>query len=80
MQLTRYWIEFKPDGEHLRLRWGVTALGKVDALTLVQHALGGELPEIERIVENVDIRTLDQNHVVPNMRAPSERGVWYPML
>jgi hypothetical protein len=82
MQLTRYWIEFKQDVEprHLRGGCGVTALGKADALTLLQRALGIELPAIERIDENIDIRTLDQKHVVPNMRTPNERGVWYPML
>jgi len=30
------------------------------------------------IVPDVDIRTLDQNHVVPNMGVVTSRGVWYP--
>jgi len=30
-------------------------------------------------VEDVDVRTLDQGHVIPNMLPPDRRGVWYPM-
>jgi hypothetical protein len=82
MELTRYWVEFKQEGAptFLRLGCGVTAYGKADALTLLQQALGGELPAIERIAEDIDVRTLDQSHVVPNMGVPNERGVWFPML
>jgi hypothetical protein len=30
------------------------------------------------VTEDVDIQTLDQGHVLPNMGVPSERGVWFP--
>ena len=57
MELTRYWIVFKEDVEPtiLRMGCGVTALGKSDAITLLQQALGFEPPPIERVVENVDV-------------------------
>jgi hypothetical protein len=80
MELTRYWITFERNAEpsFLDLGCGVTALGKTDALTLLQKALGHELPPIAAIIEDVDVRTLDQGHVIPNMGSPSERGVWFP--
>jgi hypothetical protein len=30
------------------------------------------------VIENVDIRTLDQNHVVPNIGPCNVHGLWYP--
>jgi hypothetical protein len=82
MELTRYWITFEPitAASFINQGCGVTALGKSDALTLLQKALDHELPPITAIIENVDVRTLDQGHVIPNMGSPSERGVWFPRL
>ena len=35
--------------------------------------------EPSRVVEDVDVTTLDAGHVRPNpMHPPSERGVWFP--
>jgi hypothetical protein len=80
VELTRYWITFEPitEASFLNRGCGVTALGKSDALTLLEKALGHELPPIATIIEDVDVRTLDQGHVIPNMGSPSERGVWFP--
>jgi hypothetical protein len=36
--------------------------------------------EALEVVEDVDIRDLDQGHVVPNMGPVNFRGVWYPNL
>ena len=36
--------------------------------------------EIVGIVENIDVRTLDQKHVVPNMGPVRFVGVCYPLL
>jgi len=33
-----------------------------------------------KVVEDVDVRTLDQGHVVPNMGAVNFPGVWFPRL
>lgn len=32
------------------------------------------------VVPDVDVRTLDEGHVIPNMGPPAIRGVWYPKL
>lgn len=40
----------------------------------------GKEPALEiSYVENVDISSLDDNHVRPNMGSPIVRGVWFPM-
>ena len=75
--LRRYWFKTK---EHVG--FGVTAYSVDDAKRLIEDAarrLGSDY-EILRIVEDVDVRDLDQGHVVPNMGPPNFRGVWYPML
>lgn len=82
-QLTRYWISFAGIG-----RWpvgcGVTASSVDDAFNLVRsdvlEPMGiTEMPEIERVIENVDVSTLDAWNVLPHVvRPPNWRGVWYP--
>ena len=58
---------------------GVTAYSWEDALDLVQAAYPAiSSEEVVKVIENVDIQTLDQKHVVPNMGVPVERGIWYP--
>ena len=75
--LRRYWFKTR---EHLG--FGVTAYSVDDAKRLVDsvaRSLGMNY-ELLDIIEDVDVRTLDQNHVVPNMGAPNFRGVWFPNL
>ncbi len=80
--LIRYWIEFEKDDKHrplgTSLEVGVAALGREDALGLVRDASSRELPAIQKLIENVDVSTLDQGHVPPNMEPPVERGIWFP--
>ena len=60
---------------------GVTANSEGEARVLANHA--AELvgwPSVDQVVENIDIRGLDQKHVVPNMGPPNVRGVWFPHL
>jgi hypothetical protein len=76
--LHRYWIQLKT-GEWPR-EFGVTAYTETDALEIlryVAYAPAG-LPEVIEIVADVDVRSLDQGHVVPNMNPPNWRGIWYP--
>jgi hypothetical protein len=83
-RLTRYWLKFKgslpdlPPG--LILGCGVTAFDYADAISIVQQKVfkGKELPEIKTKIENIDISTLDKGHVLPNMKDPTLRGVWFP--
>ncbi|MCA1475015.1 hypothetical protein [Bradyrhizobium sp. NBAIM08] len=80
--LRRYWFRF--DGiepyNPLQLGCGVTAHGYDDALIILGRTVFEDqiMPAIIDVIEDVDIRTLDQGHVVPNMEAPVWRGVWFP--
>jgi hypothetical protein len=82
--LRRFWIEFEP-----RLSFGsgfgVTAIDVDDALGLIaewrRDFLSRDvdpLPPPMRIVEDVDVSTLDPGHVLNQINPPIWRGVWYP--
>lgn len=85
VELTRYWFEFDwreqdaPAG--MTLGCGVTAYSYEDALALLREHVfeGSELPPVERVTENVDVSTLDEGHVIPNMAPPVWRGIWFPL-
>jgi len=75
--LTRYWFRFRDS-----FCYGVTAYSVEDATNLLREA-GLELDfdsDLIEIVHDVDIRSLDQQHVVVNIGPPNFRGVWYPRL
>jgi hypothetical protein len=73
--LKRFWFKTK---NHYGL--GVTAFSLADAESLIRQANLQTNYEILEIIEDVDIQTLDQNHVVPNMGTPNFRGVWFPNI
>jgi hypothetical protein len=82
--LRRFWFEFQfPEGEGpfgTRAGCGVTAYDLEDARRLLrERVFHGELPPTQRVVEDVDVSTLDLGHVLPNMYAPTQRGIWFPM-
>jgi hypothetical protein len=61
---------------------GVTAYSVDDAEALARDAcatVGWSFKPTE-VSEDVDIRTLDQSHVTPNIGPVNFRGVWYPRL
>jgi len=76
-QLHRYWFQIT---EHLG--YGVTAYSEDDARNLIENIAGPVSldDELVRIIVDVDVRDLDQGHVIPNMGPPNLRGVWFPML
>lgn len=87
--LTRYWIKFDTSTaaaerqvarRGAKFGCGVTAYGYEDALTLLRWLLfdGEPLPPVAQVIESVDIRTLDQGHVAPNIGLPVWRGLWFP--
>jgi hypothetical protein len=83
--LIRYWFRFKTNGVDkmpfgVVVGCGVTAFNYADAISVVQEKVfkGEKIPEREEEIENIDVRTLDQNHVVVNMKDPTLRGVWFP--
>jgi hypothetical protein len=84
--VTRYWFEFDstknndlPPG--LPIGCGISAYDFNDAISILRRKVFKELeiPELKEKKENVDIRTLDQGHVIPNMKDPTSRGVWFPL-
>ncbi len=75
--LRRYWFTVP---SHLGI--GVTATSRNEAEALARDAarrLGWRF-EGTACTEDVDVRDLDQRHVVPNMGPPNLLGVWYPQL
>jgi hypothetical protein len=73
--LIRFW--FKTKGG---LGIGVTAYSKADAEELIRTTQLYVNTEIVEVIEDIDIRELDQNHVIPNMGPPNFRGIWYPNI
>lgn len=83
--LKRYWIKFEESdalfSKACHLGLGVTAYDFEDARRLIKEKVfkNEDVPPIKQLVENVDIRTLEQNHIAPNMGSPNLRGIWFPM-
>ena len=84
--LRRFWIEFEceeplalPGG--VALGCGVTAESFEKALSMVDERVFHQVarPPIRRVIEDVDVSTLDQHHVVPNMGVVVRRGIWFPL-
>lgn len=82
MTLQRYWIRFQFDLSQSGPKpgCGVTTHDYEDALVILRSTVfrDREMPVIEQVIEGVDIFSLDQKHVIPNMEVPVWRGVWYP--
>jgi hypothetical protein len=83
MHLRRFWIEF--DDPDRPINWrpkacGVTAFTMAEAWQRIrtEHSREAPLPPINRIIADVDVSTLDEKHVLPNMNPPSWRGIWHP--
>ncbi|MBN8861885.1 MAG: hypothetical protein J0H92_00855 [Sphingobacteriales bacterium] len=86
MRLKKYWIEFEinrssdyPIG--IGYGCGVTAYSMEDVVSILNIKIFKTvgIPPIKKIVEDVDIQELDQNHVLANMKSPIFRGVWFPL-
>jgi hypothetical protein len=80
MKLIRFWFEFARLAQpEFPRRFGVTAWNYDDALTILSNAIPGwKQFQLIRSISDVDIRTLDPNHVQPNMGICSVRGIWFP--
>jgi hypothetical protein len=80
--LKRYWFSFENLGKPsaLNLGCGVTAYGYDDAINLLRERVfaGKELPRIVGCNEDLDVSTLDQKHVLPNIGLVTVRGIWFP--
>lgn len=85
-KLIRYWFKFDiktafdyPPG--IGHGCGITAYSLDDALIIMDEKIFNSIkrPPLKVIKENIDISTLDQGHVIPNMKHPLARGVWFPL-
>jgi len=85
--LKRYWFEFDFSNPCLsRYRYlpacgcGITAFDYEDALKIMRRFIlrDNNMPAFSRIVENIDISTIEDMNVRPNLGVPVWRGVWYP--
>jgi hypothetical protein len=58
---------------------GVTGTDIGECLDIVQKRIfGGALPAVLKVVEDIDVSTLDEHVVLPNMEPPIWRGIWFP--
>lgn len=86
--MKRYWFILYPDDPYCAGNIGVTANSKAEAINLAIESLGKmrlsnyieNLNEHTECIENIDVRLLDQNHVIPNMGVVVWKGVWWPNL
>ena len=83
--LKRYWFEFDfaPDEEmvlQLAFGCGVTAENPRRAVELVMAQVfhGRPLPKLRRVLEGVEMSSLDPEYVVPFVGDHSRKGVWFP--
>lgn len=81
-RLIRFWFRFEQFAgpEALNLGCGMTAYDYNDALGLLREKVFKKnvFPRILEFNEDVDISSLDQRHIVPNMEDPTLRGIWFP--
>lgn len=89
--MKRYWFKFDitknclstyPQYSGLSLGCGVTAYNLTDAKKLLQEKIftNAPFPEILEIIEDIDVSTLDNLHILPNVGVSSRRGVWFPNI
>jgi hypothetical protein len=84
----RYWIVICPEDKYGPKNIGVSAFSSHQARNIVKEELArikwshisGEVIDNSDIIEDVDIRLLDQNHIIPNIGVVIRLGVWYPNL
>ena len=75
--LRRFWF---PLTGHFGV--GVTARSLEEARALAEEArrrTWPNAPALGPVVEDIDVSTLDEGHVLPNMRPPVWPGVWFPL-
>jgi hypothetical protein len=87
MKCRRYWFQFEfkdfsdlPPG--MAIGCGITAWNYEDAINILNDVFDkyGIKPAVKAVIEDVNISELDAGLVLPNMRPPNERGIWFPLL
>jgi hypothetical protein len=91
-RLHRYWFVGDAANPFGVAGVGVTAFTEDDARFILKGALprfAGMTPWRQwseeslnraQVVEDVDVRLLDQGHVIPNMGLVVYRGIWWPKV
>jgi hypothetical protein len=84
--MTRYWFILDPANPYGRHNIGVTAYAAEDALSIASDTarrLGWTDSDMEALakaeyIANIDVRLLEQEHIIPNMGPVNIRRVWWP--
>ena len=79
--LTRYWFEFVRGGQAtaLSLGCGITAYNLDDARSREEiFPLYGDRT-VARVIEGVEVASLDETGVRRRLGNPAVRGVWFPV-
>ncbi len=84
VHLRRFWFEFEHTPQLpsvLLMGCGVSASSRDVAEAIISKRLfkGAELPTCLKVIEDIDISTLDPNHVLPNMGVVVRSGIWFPI-
>jgi hypothetical protein len=82
--LKRFWFDFVKSSTPniLNIGCGITAYNLDDAQNILIeriYSIYGSR-DISNIIENIDINTLEENHVRNNMGSTAVRGVWFPLI
>lgn len=79
--LHRFWFSFQdiPSFSALSVGCGVTAYAYDDAVQILKDKVFEQSLPACSVIEDIDVSTLDENHVRPNMGAVTQRGVWFPL-
>ena len=86
MILKRFWFIVFPEDRFGPRNFGVTAYSKsegkeliIDSLNKLNlQSLSANLTDTIEVIEDIDIRLLDQGHVIPNLGIVTFKGVWFP--
>ena len=81
--IKRFWFNFSEQPLPIGVQHGcgLSAYDYEDALELLKNKVFKDmgLPDIENVIQDVDVSTLDSGHVLPNIGNVSIRGVWFPL-
>ncbi|MDB5276090.1 MAG: hypothetical protein JWR61_1045 [Ferruginibacter sp.] len=89
MRLRRYWFITFPDNPYGPQNIGVSAYTKEEAKLLIRQLslrdaymalISASLNDTTKVIEDIDIRLLDQGNVIPNMGVVTFKRIWYPSL
>lgn len=82
IKIKRYWIQFSnpPLGNVLAFGCGISAIDREHALQILDRRIFSKtgVLQIKSIQNDVDIRSLDQQKIIPNMGDVTAIGVWFP--